>query len=87
MILFCLKSLLKVDGDESEMTSMNGIGKTVIGQLKMYKNALIQSERAGRKDNVILIKAQIQAYRIGLETALNNSHVAEWFKFVGLEKV
>ena len=58
---------------------MNKIEKTIKEQLEEYAKHLILSKSAGRQDNVLLVKSQVNAYRIGLETCLNKDFVDKLF--------
>lgn len=59
---------------------MNKFAVVIRAQLDAYKRALLMARESGRADNVNLIQAQIAAYRIGLETCLNNDYVAMVFE-------
>jgi hypothetical protein len=58
---------------------VNRIERAIKDQLEEYAKHLILSKSAGRQDNVLLVKSQIDAYRIGLETCLNKDFVNKMF--------
>jgi len=58
-------------------------------QLLAYQREMILAQQAERMDNVSLIRAQIAAYRLGLETCLNKKFVSRVFdsvKLMGTER-
>ncbi len=58
---------------------MNKVEKMIKGQLEEYAKHLILSKSAGRQDNVLLVKSQVNAYRNGLVTCLNKDFVDKLF--------
>ena len=53
-------------------------------QLLAYQREMILAQQAERMDNVSMIRAQIAAYRLGLETCLNKITVGRIFESVKL---
>lgn len=58
---------------------MDKIDKVVKAQLDEYAKHLLLAKAAGRTDNVVLVKAQVSAYRLGLETCLSKKLVETLF--------
>lgn len=59
---------------------MAKFGKEIMSQLDEYAKHLMLAKAAGRQDNVILTKAQVAAYRLGLEACLSKQLVDELFR-------
>lgn len=59
---------------------MSSFDKIVREQLEAYQQALYLAKVAGRADNVALVRAQIDAYRLGLTTCLSDKYVDRIFK-------
>lgn len=59
---------------------MSSFDKIVREQLEAYQQALYLAKVAGRADNVALVRAQIDAYRLGLTTCLPDKYVDRIFK-------
>ena len=49
-------------------------------QLETYQQLLYLAKVAGRTDNVALVRAQIDAYRLGLATCLSGKYVDRIFQ-------
>ena len=68
---------------------MGDFEKTIKDQLLAYQRELILAQQAERLDNVSMIRAQIAAFRLGLETCLNKKFVGRIFdsvKLMGTER-
>ncbi len=59
---------------------MKSFDSIIREQLEAYQQALYLAKVAGRADNVSLVRAQIDAYRLGLATCLSDKYVARIFK-------
>lgn len=61
---------------------MNRFEKSIKEQLLAYKAEIEEAKAAGRMDKVSLVRTQMSAYRLGLETCLNKNYVATFFEYV-----
>ena len=59
---------------------MKSFDSIIREQLEAYQQTLYLAKVAGRADNVALVRAQIDAYRLGLATCLSDKYVARIFK-------
>lgn len=61
---------------------MNKFETVIKEQIMAYNQQLALAQAAHRQDNVSMIRAQIAAYRLGLETCLNKNYVSTFFDYV-----
>jgi len=61
---------------------MNSFEKSIKAQLFAYKAEIDEAKAAGRMDKVSLVRTQMSAYRLGLETCLSKNYVATFFEYV-----
>ena len=58
---------------------MNAFEKKIKDQILAYKAEIEEARDAGRMDKAALVRSQMSAYRLGLETCLNKNYVATFF--------
>ena len=61
---------------------MSNFEKRIKEQLLSYKAEIDEAKAAGRMDKVSLVRTQMSAYRLGLETCLNKNYVATFFEYI-----
>lgn len=61
---------------------MNSFEKAIKEQLLSYKAEIDEAKAIGRMDKVSLVRTQMSAYRLGLETCLSKNYVATFFEYV-----
>lgn len=61
---------------------MNSFEKAIKEQLLTYKAEIDEAKAAGRMEMVSLVRTQMSAYRLGLETCLNKNYVATFFEYI-----